>query len=202
MHATTAHPALTVVRPRPATVVLGLVLLLVGAAPASGESGDPVGVWPLRPAPVVVRGFDAPSSTWGAGHRGADLLGRPGEPVRAALDGVVSFAGVIAGRGVVVVDHGGTRTTYEPIVASAKLGTRLRAGDLLGTLALTGSHCLPRTCLHWGWLRGSTYLDPLRLVGAGPVRLLPITGGTPAEPVLPAPALPYAGWLPLIQLFR
>jgi murein DD-endopeptidase MepM/ murein hydrolase activator NlpD len=187
---------------------LVLALLVLAPAPARAAATDPVGRWPLRPRPQVVAGFDPPGSPWGAGHRGVDLLGRPGQPVSSALDGVVSFAGVIAGRGVVVVDHGGTRTTYEPVHASVAVGTPLRAGDRLGTLESAGSHCLPRSCLHWGWLRGSTYLDPLRLVGAGPVRLLPLWRAAPVggvaspEPVVAGSRvlLPYAGWLPLVRL--
>ncbi len=208
MHATISHrdspPRLA---QRVGALVLALLVLVVPAA-ARAATTDPVGQWPLRPRPQVVSGFDPPGSPWGAGHRGVDLLGRPGQPVRSALDGVVSFAGVIAGRGVVVVDHGDTRTTYEPVHASVAVGTPLRAGDRLGTLEAAGSHCLPRSCLHWGWLRGSTYLDPLRLVGAGPVRLLPLWRDLPVEGVTaPAPAvagspvlLPYAGWLPLVRL--
>jgi murein DD-endopeptidase MepM/ murein hydrolase activator NlpD len=191
-------------------VVLGVALALVGPAVALGAPGeppdaDPVGVWPLDPAPEVVTGFDPPSSTWGAGHRGVDLLGHPGQPVRAALAGVVSFAGSIAGRGVVVVDHGDTRTTYEPVLPGVEVGDAVAAGARIGVLALPGSHCLPRACLHWGWLRGATYLDPLRLVGAGPVRLLPlwrdqpVGGRTTASPWQPLP-LPYAGWRPLLEL--
>lgn len=195
-------------------VVLGVAPALLGPAVALGVPGepqgtDPIGVWPLEPAPEVVAGFDPPSSTWGAGHRGVDLLGRPGQPVRAALAGVVSFAGSIAGRGVVVVDHGDTRTTYEPLTPGARVGDAVAAGDRIGVLALPGSHCLPRACLHWGWLRGTTYLDPLRLVGAGPVRLLPLWRAEPVGaatapiPSVPSrPASPYAGWLPLVRLFR
>jgi len=133
------------------------------------------GVWPLNPRPDVVARFDPPSSRFGAGHRGVDLLGHPGEPVRAALTGRVSFAGVIAGRGVVVVDHGITRTTYEPVNATVHLGDRVATGQVIGRLQTGGSHCFPRTCLHWGLIEGSEhYLDPLTLVGAGPVRLLPL----------------------------
>ena len=126
--------------------------------------------------------------------------------MRAALAGVVSFAGSIAGRGVVVVDHGDTRTTYEPVIPGVEVGDAVAAGARIGVLALPGSHCLPRACLHWGWLRGATYLDPLRLVGAGPVRLLPlwrdqpVGGRTTAPPWQPLP-LPYAGWRPPLRLF-
>jgi murein DD-endopeptidase MepM/ murein hydrolase activator NlpD len=153
-----------------------LLALVLGVAPAA----DPVGVWPLAPEPAVVRGFDPPDSPYGAGHRGVDLLGRPGQPVRAALAGTVTYAGLLAGRGVVVVSHGATRTTYQPVTASVAVGQALARGDPVGSLALSGSHCFPRACLHWGWVAGSTYLDPLRLVGAGPVRLLPLWRDEPA----------------------
>lgn len=144
------------------------------------------GVWPLAPRPEVVGAFSPPMQKWEAGHRGVDLLGRPGQPVHAADDGVVSFAGMLAGRGVVVVVHGDTRTTYEPVGATVRRGDRVRAGQQLGVLETFGSHCWPRACLHWGLLRGETYLDPLSLVGAGPVRLLPLARPTygPAAPVV------------------
>jgi murein DD-endopeptidase MepM/ murein hydrolase activator NlpD len=137
-----------------------------------------------------------------------DLLGRPGQVVRSALPGTVSYAGVLAGRGVVVVSHGATRTTYQPVAAAADLavGDPVVAGERLGVLEAAGSHCAPRSCLHWGWLEGMTYLDPLRLVGLGPVRLLPFLDGTVPSgvpvtatrpvPVAGAPVLP-ASPLPL-----
>ena len=114
-----------------------------------------------------------------------DLLGSPGQQVHAALPGRVSFAGMLAGRGVVVVDHGDTRTTYEPVAAGVAVGDGVAAGEPIGRLEVAGSHCFPRACLHWGWLRGETYLDPLDLVGGGPVRLLPLWRD---EPVARAPA--------------
>lgn len=166
------HPVLA-----PLTAVL-TALLLLGAPEPAHAGTDPVGVWPLHPQPDVVDRFDPPDQPWGAGHRGVDLAGSPGQPVRTALPGTVAFAGRIAGRGVVVVRHGDTRTTYEPVAAGEGLavGDQVAAGDVVGSLELTGSHCFPQACLHWGWLRGSTYLDPLRLVAGGPVRLVPLAG--------------------------
>jgi murein DD-endopeptidase MepM/ murein hydrolase activator NlpD len=195
-------------RLRRALLVVALVAGVVCAAgPVPAAEPDPVGVWPLRPEPEVVAGFDPPDSPWGAGHRGVDLLGTPGQLVRAALPGRVSFAGVLAGRGVVVVDHGASRTTYEPVDATAAAaGTSVAAGDPIGRLSSIGSHCAPRTCLHWGWIEGAeTYLDPLRLVGAGPVRLLPLwrdepVTGPAAAPRWRPPLLPYAGWQPWLGL--
>lgn len=182
--------------PRPLIHLLAALLVVGVAAVPAGAGTDPVGVWPLRPEPEVVAGFDPPASPYGPGHRGVDLLGTPGQAVRAALPGTVSFAAPLAGRGVVVVDHGDTRTTYEPVSARVGVGDRVGAGDVIGTLALVGSHCFPRACLHWGWIRGETYLDPLRLVGAGPVRLLPLWRDRPVTPTSSVPRPAYAGWRP------
>ncbi|MDX6348363.1 MAG: hypothetical protein QOF84_3153, partial [Streptomyces sp.] len=147
----------------------------------------------LRGRPVVERGFDPPMSRWGAGHRGVDLRAGPGAPVRAAAPGRVTFAGAVAGRGVVVIRlsvPGGLRITYEPVRASVSVGGEVAAGAVVGSLQGGGvpSHCAGR-CLHWGLLRGSAYLDPLSLLPAsmlrlGPSRLLPVFG-------VP---LPPAGW--------
>jgi murein DD-endopeptidase MepM/ murein hydrolase activator NlpD len=152
-----------------------LLLAVLGAAPGSARAASPgSAVWPLQPAPVVVNPFDPPDDRWGPGHRGVDLLGTPGQEVHAALAGTVSFAGTLAGRGVVVVDHGATRTTYEPVAATVTVGQPVATGAVIGTLQVGMSHCFPRTCLHWGLLRGEEYLDPLSLLGAAPVRLLPL----------------------------
>jgi murein DD-endopeptidase MepM/ murein hydrolase activator NlpD len=137
-----------------------------------------IGVWPLAPRPHVVTGFDPPDSRFGAGHRGVDLAGHPGQAVRSALPGRVAFAGRIAGRGVVVVDHGPTRTTYEPVAPTVRVGDRVAGGTVIGRLQLPGSHCFPGWCLHWGLIEGRDhYLDPLTLVGSAPVVLLPLTPG-------------------------
>jgi len=186
----------------PHRIATALLLLAACCWPlrAVAAEPDPVGVWPLVPAPEVVHGFAPPDDPWGAGHRGVDLLGIVGQPVRSTLAGRVSWVGVLAGRGVVVVDHGGTRTTYEPVDAGTELGAMVGAGDRIGTLELAGSHCLPRACLHWGWLAGDTYLDPLRLVGAGPVRLLPLWRDAPVGAATLARAA-YAGWRTPIELF-
>lgn len=191
-------------------VVVLLVGLIMALAPASAGETAPDGVWPLSPDPDVVAAFDPPAEPWGAGHRGVDLRGHVGQPVRAALPGTVRFAGTLAGRGVMVVDHGEARTTYEPVAASVAVGTVVAAGDVIGTLTSTMSHCFPAACLHWGLIRNSddVYLDPLGLVGARPVRLLPLWRdepvGVPGSPLGPAarPGTPYAGWRPLVRLWE
>jgi murein DD-endopeptidase MepM/ murein hydrolase activator NlpD len=178
--------------------------LLVSRADAAESPAPTQGVWPLRPRPAVVAGFDPPSTRFGPGHRGVDLAARPGAVVRTALAGRVTFAGRLAGRGVVVVSHGARRTTYEPVTASVHVGDQLAAGAVIGRLELFGSHCFPRACLHWGLIEGADhYLDPLTLVGAAPVRLLPLFGSLAVGPARsPAPTLPGLSAPPVAALLR
>ncbi|MCZ2261728.1 M23 family metallopeptidase [Isoptericola sp. QY 916] len=152
------------------------------AAPPGGPEGSRPAVegW-TRPVPGdVAHPFDPPAEEWGAGHRGADLAAGVGEEVRSPGAGVVSFAGQVAGKPVVVVEHpGGLRSTFEPVTAVARRGDAVAAGGVVGTLAAVPGHCAPAGCLHWGVLRGELYLDPLALLGeAPPVVLLP---GAPAR---------------------
>jgi murein DD-endopeptidase MepM/ murein hydrolase activator NlpD len=187
---------------RPLIVVSVLLVALVSLTRPAGADGAPVapvpaGVWPLQPTPRVVRAFDPPSSPWGSGHRGVDLAGFVGEVVHTALAGRVVFAARLAGRGVVVVDHGNTRTTYEPVRPAVGVGTAVARGQPIGTLELAGSHCFPLACLHWGWKRAQTYLDPLLLVGGGPIVLLPLWDPATAPPLVPLPPPRQARPLPL-----
>jgi len=123
----------------------------------------------------VVRRFEPPPRPWLAGHRGVDLSGAPGTPVRAAGDGVVRFAGVLARRGVISLAHpGGLRTTYEPVTSALRVGDRVRKGEVIGTLDVGHPGCPAPACLHWGLRSGDAYLDPLALLGVGRVRLLPL----------------------------
>ena len=157
-------------------LVLVLWLGFTDVAGASAPDFD----WPLRPRPAVVREFDKPAQNWLPGHRGVDLAGSPGQDVLAAGDGVVVFAGTVAGKPAVSVDHpGGLRTTYEPVIASVTVGRRVSRGSVLGTLEAGHPGC--GTCLHWGLRRGREYLDPLGLLDIRPIRLKPLdspaTGG-------------------------
>lgn len=141
--------------------------------------------WPVGVRPQVLRGWEPPATVYGPGHRGVDLAAAPGTPVRAMADGRVSFAGRVAGKGVVSVELAGTgdpplRTTYEPVRASVPQGAEVAAGEVVGTVEAGGSHCAA-PCVHWGLLRGESYLDPLSLLPPwllhrGPSRLLPVLG--------------------------
>ena len=160
-------------------VSLFVVWVLLNAPPADASGGRLQ--WPLRPAPTVVRTFDAPSPNWLAGHRGVDLAGRPDQPVYAAGDATVVFAGSLAGRPVVSLAHpGGLHTSYEPVRASVRAGQLVTTGTAIGTLEAGHAGCSVAACLHWGAMWGSAaradYVDPLGLLASTPIRLKPLRG--------------------------
>ena len=160
-----------------------LLLLLAGPGAAAGPRSIPDRSAPLDPVSVT-RPFAPGPTPYSPGHRGADLAGTVGQPVRAAGAGPVTYAGLVAGRGVVVVGHGDLRTTYEPVTAQVRVGQQVTAGQALGTLDGGHAGCPAPACLHWGLRRGETYLDPVRLLRAGPVRLLTPGGAAGAAGVL------------------
>ena len=173
----------TVIRWRRPAIVLAVVvsvLLPVTAASAgSASAAAPTGyVLPVPPPPLVLTAFAPPANKYGAGHRGVDLAVPPGAPIVAAGAGVVVFAGPLAGRGVVSIEHtGGLRTTYEPVTATVAAGSSVGVGQPIGTLEPGHAGCAPASCLHWGArLPDRVYLDPMTLLGPWRVRLWPWAG--------------------------
>ncbi|WP_232662443.1 murein hydrolase activator EnvC family protein [Pseudonocardia sp. TRM90224] len=138
--------------------------------------------WPLAGPAAVRTPFRAPAHPYGPGHRGVDLAGTPGQVVHAARGGTVVFAGPIAGRTVVSVQHDdGLRTTYEPLEPLVVAGALVSAGDPLGTLGPGHPGCPDAACLHWGVRRDHVeYLDPLVLLRPARIRLLPVPDPLPA----------------------
>lgn len=173
---TAAAPSPAVSAGRPGVpVVARASWASVGEAPA-GTAYQ----WPLPGPPPLTRAFDPPARPWLPGHRGVDLAARAGAEVHAVGGGVVAFAGPVAGRPVVSIDHpGGLRTTYLPVAATVAAGDRVAPGDPIGVLQPGHPDCPAPACLHWGLRRGGTYLDPLSLLGLGRVRLLPHPGREP-----------------------
>ncbi|WP_443046921.1 M23 family metallopeptidase [Streptomyces sp. NBC_00267] len=184
--------------PRCLALLLGLSIMTAAAAARADQWVPPrapvpapppvpaIGrAWPVGARPAVVRGWEPPAGPYARGHRGVDLAAAPGADVRAVAAGRVSFAGRVAGRGVVSVELAATglpplRTTYEPVRAAVRKGDEVAPGQVVGTVETTGAHC-PGTCVHWGLLRGDVYLDPLSLLPpwlwrSGPPRLLPVLG--------------------------
>ncbi|MEW2358470.1 M23 family metallopeptidase [Spirillospora sp. NPDC029432] len=168
------------------TLLTLLLACTVSAAPTAAPAPDPgTWRWPLGPpAPEVVRPFSPPATPWGPGHRGVDLAAAAGRPVYAAASGRVSYAGRVAGRGTIAITHGALRTTYLPVRPAVRKGHDVSAGSRIGTVE-PSAHC-PAPCLHWGLLKGRTYLDPLSMVRPR-VRLLPHWAAPePSPPASPA----------------
>src|ERR1700716_737008 len=110
------------------------------AAPAARSAPTGCGTWLPPVDGPVARPFRAPAFAYGPGHRGVDLAAAPGTPVRAAGDGVVSFAGSVAGSLHVVVAHDGDlRTTYAFLAGiGVRAGDRVARGQVVGTAGSTG----------------------------------------------------------------
>lgn len=159
--------------------LVALLLPLVASPPAHAGTPDPW-TWPLDDHAVGER-FDPPATEYGRGHRGVDLSGSAGDAVRAVAAGRVVFAGQVGGIGVVTIDHGRERSTYQPLTSRVKVGDAVRPGQVIGTLLGSPSHC-SGACLHLGRLAGDDYLDPLELLGGGRFRLIDPKGKPPAPP--------------------
>jgi len=165
---------------------LALVLITVAAlqpAPCAAADAPPV----LRPGTMyavplygtLVRPFDAPlDNPYAPGHRGDDVAAPLGTPVHASADGVVSFAGNVAGNLTVSVDHAeGVRTSYSYLGAiAAKKGQHVTRGDVIGTVGRGDDATLPPN-VHLSARRNGVYFDPLELyVGDGYADLIELVG--------------------------
>lgn len=171
---------------RRAAAALALVLPLslvvtTGAATASADEAirSPAAAgwdWPVEPPVRLTEPFRAPPTPYAAGHRGIDLAASPGTPVRAAADGVVAFAGPVAGRGVLSIDHGGgVVSAIEPVEASVAVGDRVVAGAPVAVMS-EGGHC-EAACVHFGVRVHGEYVSPLLFLGGLPrAVLLPLQG--------------------------
>ena len=165
-----------------AGLMIGTAVLLAPAsasppAPRPASQGlVPAGAWswPLPPVPRLVRGFDPPAQRWLSGHRGADLQAAPGDTVRAPSGGIVSFAGHIVDRPVIVINHGsGLLSSFEPVRSTLEVGAIVSEGDEIGMVG-AGAHC-DALCLHWGLRLDGEYIDPLlTIIDTRPSILLPL----------------------------
>ncbi|MFT4299777.1 MAG: peptidoglycan DD-metalloendopeptidase family protein [Aeromicrobium sp.] len=159
-----------------------LAAALVSGGAASSLPANGGWTWPLS-GHRVERDFAAPTTEYGAGHRGVDLPGTPGEAVRAVAAGTVAFVGEVGGTPVVTVSHGAERSTYQPVAPTVAVGQAVDAGEQIGTLLAGHGGCGSAACLHLGRLRGQTYLDPTELLG-GRYRLIDPDGPVPEPPGL------------------
>lgn len=143
----------------------------VGAVSPSPHASSPAYgtyAWPVR-GPVV-RGFEPPESTFGAGHRGIDIEVPFGTRVGASASGIVAFAGTVAGSLFVSIDHpDGVRTTYSWLSdVAVRRGETVERGETIGATG-SGHPGSVSPHLHFGARIGDTYIDPMLLLERGSI---------------------------------
>ncbi len=153
--------------------------LITGAEPAAPKAG-PV---KLAPKPLPTLAGPAPRFDWpltgtvlasfgakpgGRFNDGINLKATAGEPIRAAADGVVAYAGnALAGFGnLLLVKHAdGWVSAYGHNAALlVARGARVAKGQVIARAGATGSVSVPQ--LHFELRRGRTAVDPLKLLPA------------------------------------
>lgn len=147
-------------RPFFLTSFVALVATVVVASPATAQTAPR-----YRPPVIgaVVDHFRPPWRPYGPGNLGIDYRTEPDAVVVASSPGVVAYAGRVGADLYVVIAHGdGLRTTYGFLASiSVRPGSGVVAGQPIGTSS---------GLMHFGVRRGSTYLDPERLVRGGRLR--------------------------------
>lgn len=145
---------------RLAAATLMALALPLGPAPPSGARWS----WPVPVPHLVVRQYLAPATPYGTGHRGIDLRAPIGTPVTAPDDGTVLFAGRVVDRGVLSIDHGALRSSFEPVRALVHPGEHVTRGELVAVVTAPGA-THPAGVLHLGARVSDGYVSPLLLLG-------------------------------------
>ena len=160
---------------------IATALALVWATVPARASMSAESPWLIPPVDGPVgRHYEEPGTRWGPGHRGLDYYVAPGTSVRAAGDGVISWAGPVAGRLVVTIDHGGglwsSYSELSQLLVGA--GAVVRAGTWIGRAGVT--HAGARSGVHFSVRSDGVYVDPARFLGpvdpAAAIHLAPVVG--------------------------
>ena len=142
--------------------VVALAFVCVIAAEVAAAEPQ---TWLIPPVdgPIGAR-FVQPDGRYGRGHRGIDYLVPPGTAVRAAAPGAVVFAGQVAGRLAVTIEHpDGSLTSYTWLSeVLVEPGAQVRAGTWIGRSGYAHDGLAG---LHLSVRREGRYLDPEALIG-------------------------------------
>jgi lipoprotein NlpD len=129
------------------------------ARPAQAAGNAPVSRWSWPGSGRVTRGFDA------SRHKGIDLAGERGAPVRAAAAGRVVYAGSgIAGYGLLLIirhnDEYLSAYGHNDVLLVAE-GDRVTAAQVVSRMGSSGTDTVK---LHFELRRHGRPVDPLRLL--------------------------------------
>jgi len=174
----------------PMTLGLGIAIL---DNPESARGGvlSFTWMWPIDTPHVVVREFFVPTSDYGPGHRGIDIAVTNGDVVTAPAAGRVLFSGMVAGRGVLTIEHDDdVVSTLEPVTSLVTPGQVVTAGTAVAVVhqpdvVWDSSHVC--SCLHLGARYRGEYVSPRTLLEQGRRVVLKPWGDGPA--VMPGGAL-------------
>jgi murein DD-endopeptidase MepM/ murein hydrolase activator NlpD len=151
------------------------LVVVLGALPLAAPGAEPAWSWPVPSPHVVVRAYLAPATRYGAGHRGIDIRAALGTPVTAPDDGTVLFAGRVVDRGVLSIDHGTVRSSFEPVRPLVQPGEHVSRGQVVALVAAPGA-THPAGVLHLGARVRDGYVSPLLFLGGlRRAVLLPLT---------------------------
>lgn len=160
---------------RAPAVVLASILVVLLTSQAVAQA--PVFLDPPVDA-AIARSYEAPAQPYGAGHRGIDYAISGGSSVRAAGEGIVTFAGSAAGNLAVTIDHGsGLETTYSRLAEIfVRPGEKVAARTWIGRSASAHGDRAPG--LHFGVKVEGEYVDPFEYLGpidtGGAIALAPL----------------------------
>ncbi|MSO95221.1 MAG: M23 family metallopeptidase [Thermoleophilia bacterium] len=176
-------------------VLMFVVLAALVAAPQSWAW-----TWPLSGA--VLRPYSLGPDPYAAGqHRGIDIAGVRGDPVRAPAAGTISFAGVVpsSGRTVTIQTEGYAVSLTHLGEFSVVKGDSVSEGYVIGTAGTSGDPEWPLPYVHLGIRVSSAadgYVDPATLLPPRavvpppvPVTETPATVPVPTPVVTPVPVV-------------
>ena len=120
---------------------------------------------------VIVEPYREPACAYCAGHRGVSVAVADGAEVRAIADGVITFAGEVAGTLYVVLQfapnfrltYGGLRDRLSDSGAEINTGDEIKKGAVLGHVG---------TRVYLGVRRGVDPVSPLPFIGVRRSRLV------------------------------
>lgn len=97
-------------------------------------------------------------------HTGVDMAIAYGHPIKAAGDGIVSFAGVRGGYGkYIIINHAmGYKTAYGHLAnfsSGLRPGKVVKQGDVIGNVGMTGITSGPH--LHYELIKNNQFVHPL-----------------------------------------
>ncbi|HVU77312.1 MAG TPA: M23 family metallopeptidase, partial [Gaiellaceae bacterium] len=145
--------------------------------------------WPADGSVLQPYSFDPNNPYAGGQHRGVDVAGDTGGPVRAPAAGEVTYVGTVpnSGRSLTITTADGYAVTLTHLGStSVAKGATVAEGDVVGTIGPSGDPEVGGAYVHLGIRLASDpqgYLDPASLL---PAR----APAPPAHGPDPAPAAP------------